>query len=119
MPAPLPVELRERIVRAYFEHDLTKAEVAELFNVGEATVTRLLARNRRGSLEPDPLPGGRPKILPMHEEWLRAQLEADPYLTSYELADRYNRRFSAEPVHRSSILRAMHRLGFTHKKRPR
>lgn len=119
MPAPLPIELRERIVRAYFEHDLTKAEVAELFNVGEATVTRLLARNRRGSLEPDRAPGGRPKLGPMHDEWLRTELEADPYLSSYELAERFNRRFSAERVHRSSILRAMHRLGFTHKKRLR
>ena len=36
---------------------------------------------------------------------------------SYELAARFNKRFRATKVHRSTILRAMHDLGFSFKKK--
>lgn len=119
MPAGLPIELRERIVRAHVEHGLSPEEVAELFGVGRTSVLRFIAKHRRGEpLEPGRAPGGTPKLGDTELTWLRGRLEEDPYLTSYELTAKYNRAFPKNRVHRSTILRAMHTLGFTHKKRP-
>gem|GEM_PF-3891486 len=43
---PLSVDLRRRIVERYQKGDVTYAEVAAWFHVGEATVSRLLRRSR-------------------------------------------------------------------------
>lgn len=120
MPAALPIELRERIVRAHVERGMPQIEIAEVFQVAVRTVSRYVAKyEQNASLEPGYAPGATPKLTPDHEAWLRAELEADPFTSSYDLAARFNRRFRASAVHRSTILRAMHRLGFTHKKRRR
>lgn len=120
MPASFPIELRERIVRAHAELGLRPAEIAETFAVSDASVRRLIEKVENGeSLEPG-VGSGRPAKLGEDElDWLRGELEADPYLTSYELSARYNRAFRSNQVHRSTILRAMHALGYTFKKRRR
>lgn len=119
MPAGLPIELRTRIVRAHVDQGLSMQEIAELFGVGRTTVRRYLAKNARGeSLEPRVAPGARPKLGTKEFAWLKKSIEKNPYVTSYELATLYNRRFRKNQVHRSTVLRAMHQLGFTHKKRP-
>lgn len=113
-----PIELRERIVAAHVDQGLSISEVAELFAVSYASVRRYVKKASRGeSLEPSSPPGAAEKLGRKEREWLRRALEANPFTTSYELAARYNRSFPSNQVHRSSILRAMHRLGFTHKKR--
>ena len=115
----LPIELRERIVQAHVDRGLSQTQVAELFQVGRTTVRRYLQKVEAGeSLEPGRPPGPTPKLTPKHFTWLKSCLQEDPYLTSYELAAKYNRRFKSNPVHRSTILRAMHKLGYTYKKRP-
>jgi transposase len=53
---PLSLDLRKRIVVRYAKGDVTYAQVAELFDVGEASVSRLRRREReRGDLHPDPI----------------------------------------------------------------
>ena len=120
MPASFPIELRERIVRAHMELGLRPAEIAETFAVSSASVRRLIAKAENDeSLEPG-VGSGRPAKLGKKElDWVRRKLEADPYLTSYELSAHYNREFRSNRVHRSTILRAMHALGYTFKKRHR
>ena len=53
MPAPLAIDLRQRIIKAYEAGGVTQQQVAERFDVGIASVVRLLARKRAtGGLEP-------------------------------------------------------------------
>ena len=118
MPASLPIELRERIVGAHVEQGMSAAEISRVFQVGYTSVRRYLAKHELGaSLAPQFPPGKTPKLGPRELAWVKAELSANPYLTSYELSTRYNRAHRSNGVHRSTILRAMHKLGFTHKKR--
>lgn len=43
VPAPLSMDLRERIVKAVLEGKESQSEVAKRFDVGVATVVRLMA----------------------------------------------------------------------------
>lgn len=116
MPAALPVELRERIVGASHQ-GMAFAEIARVFRVGRTTVRRYVAMAAEGqSLEPRLPPGARPKLGPSAMEWLKKNIEANPFVTSYELSALFNRTHRRQRVHRSTILRAMHKLGFTFKK---
>lgn len=118
MPTPLSLDLRERIVEAYLAGKESNAEIAARFSVSVTTVERLSRRSREGrSLEPETPPGRPPKVTGTHREWIAGELERDPYLSSYELAARFRRRFPRCRVHRSTVLRVMHDLGFTFKKK--
>jgi putative transposase len=120
MPASIPIELRERIVRAHVERGMGLREIAELFAVGYSSVWRYISKHENGEdLEPGVAPGAQPKLTASQRSWLKKEIEDDPYLTSHELSARYNRRFRSNRVHRSTILRAMRALGFTHKKKRR
>ena len=93
-------------------------EIASIFRVGLTSVKRYLAMAANGlSLHPRSPPGAKSKLGQEDLTWLKAQLEANPYLTSYELSSSYNRAHRRNRVHRSTILRAIHKLGLTHKKR--
>ena len=119
MPASLPVELRERIVGAHIEHGMSAAEISSIFRVGYTSVRRYLAVHESGgSLEPRLPPGKEPKLGPAELDWVKNEMAAEPYLTSYELSTRYNRVHRSNQVHRSTILRAMHKVGLSFKKRP-
>ena len=120
MGIPQPIELRERIVRAHEEQGIAVDEIADLFGVSSTSIRRYLTKSAEGSsLAPRVPPGAKPKLSDSEYEWLRGQLQANPYLTSYELCERFNKRFDSNTVHRSTILRAMHKLGFTYKKKHR
>ncbi|HYD52963.1 MAG TPA: helix-turn-helix domain-containing protein [Gemmatimonadaceae bacterium] len=73
-------DLRKRIVLAYEEGDKTRDEVAEVFQVGRASVNRLVSRYREtGSVEPTPHGGGKPrKMTSRGEKVLRALVEDRP-----------------------------------------
>lgn len=62
MPEAHPLALRERLVDAYKRGGFTYASLAAMFGVGEATVSRLLTRDRRngGDLRPNAPGGGNP-----------------------------------------------------------
>lgn len=117
MPRALPVELRERIARAHIDQGMGVNEIAEVFHVSVASVRRYIAKASQGkSLAPAVPPGVSQKLGDKEYEWLRQELADDPYTTSYELANRYNRKFRSNQVHRSTILRAIGKLGFSYKK---
>lgn len=63
MPAPLPLELRERICQAYDNGEGSQATIAERFLVSRSTVERLLAQRRRtGSIAPGKSTGRKRKL---------------------------------------------------------
>lgn len=85
----MPVALRERIVAAYKRGGLKYVELAEVFGIGEATVSRLLARDRRnGDVAPDAHGGGNPRRIPPEQyDALRALVADAPDATRQELCD--------------------------------
>lgn len=118
MPASLPKEMRERIVKAHVEDGLSEQEVAELFKVGRSSVRRFLARHRSDeSLDPRVPRGATPKLGTEELEWIKARITDNPYQSTYDLADAYNEHFVENQVHRSTILRALKSLNLTHKKK--
>ncbi len=97
--------------------DKTVDDIATNFGVSHMSVRRLIAKAESGeSLEPG-VGAGRPTKLGEHElEWLRGEIKANPYATSYELSAKYNRQFRTNKVHRSTVLRAIRALGYSSKK---
>ena len=113
------VDLRERVVAAYEAGGVTDEEVAELFQVGEATVHRWKQLKRvTGSLATRPHGGGMPpKIKPEQLAVVRAIVEKEPDVTIPEAAAEYHRK-TGEKVSPSTMGRAIRGLGLTRKKRP-
>ena len=117
MSARLSLDLRKRIAAAHAARDGTNEEIAARFQVSRTTVERLGRRLREGTgLEPGKSTG-RPKVLlPKHYDGMAKELPKDPYLGSYGLAARFRKHFRHVKLHRSTVLRAMHDLGFSFKK---
>jgi transposase len=116
MPNALPIELRERAVRAYADGHESCEVVAERLSLNPWTLLRWIGRQREtGSVAPRPRGGGRvsPVDIPVLETVVRETRDA----TTEELTRAYNARVDrAHRVHRSSILRALHRTGYVFKK---
>ena len=113
------MDLRERIVARYQRGDVTYAQLAETFGIGEATVSRLLRRNReRGVLERD-APGGGfpPRIAPDQLACLVKLVAEKPDRTVPELCEVWMARHGGF-LSESSMKRALARAGVTRKKRP-
>lgn len=112
----LSVDLRRRIVEAYqAKLSGTYEKTAELFHVGEATVSRLLRRFREtGDVQHKPKGGNNPRRVDM--AWLRENLEAFPDARAADRIDAWVER-GGERVSETSMYNAMHALGWTHKKR--
>lgn len=62
------------------------------------------------------IPGPHSELKQKERDWLRAQIESDPYVNFYELTRLFKKSFPKNRVHRSRILRAMRDLGFSFKK---
>jgi len=77
-------------------------------------VRRLRAKK---SLEPRTSPGPAVKVKSKHRTWLSKALSKNPFLSSYELIRLFHKQFPSLQVHRSTILRVMHELGFSFKNR--
>jgi|SRR3712207_176733 len=108
-------DLREKIVDA-IGRGMPKAQAARTFGVGISTVKRYATKAQRGeSLEPAKAPGKRPKM----DERLRKLLEGDlkerPFVTLRERCD-YVEAISGLSVSRSTMCRAIARIGSTRKK---
>ena len=119
MPKPYPIELRERVVRAYEVHkDWGYRQVGEVFGVGEATVNRWVNRKRKtGSVAARPMGGAtRKAILDDEMEFIRAVLLEFPDSTLAELqgalAEEYGKHVPI-PTIWDNVRR---RLGFSRKR---
>jgi transposase len=116
MAEPHPIELRRRVVAAYEAGVGSYPEVAERFDVGEASVKRWVRLKRRlGNLIARPKGGGRRSAICLPD--IEAALGVRPDGTALELTAEINRvRPRKLRVHVSSTKRALHRHGFVVKK---
>ena len=108
-------DLRQKIVDA-IERGMPKAQAARTFGVGISTVKRYATKAQRGeSLEPGRAAGKRPKIDERVEKLLEADLEERPFVTLRERCE-YAEAVSGVSVSRSTMCRAIARIGSTRKK---
>lgn len=108
-------DLRQKIVDA-IERGMPKVEAARTFGVGISTVKRYASKAPRGeSLEPGKAPGKRPKIDEKVRKLLEEDLHERPLLTLRQRCD-YVEAISGVSVSRSTMCRAIARLGSTRKK---
>ncbi len=108
-------DLRRKIVDA-IERGMPKAQAARTFGVGVSTVKRYAARAQRGEpLEPGKAPGKRPKMDEKVSKILQEDLKERPFVTLRERCD-YVEAISGVSVSRSTMCRAIARLGKTRKK---
>lgn len=118
MPAPLSLDLRQRIVEAYLSGEGFQSDIAERFRVSENTVSRLVRRHRKtGSIAPTPQRRGPElRIRDEHAPLLETWLAEDSSLTQAELAHRFSET-TGRSVSQQSVSRALSRLKITRKKR--
>jgi transposase len=108
-------DLKERLVRAVAD-GLPMREAARRFRVAVTTVKRAVVQQREtGSLERKPIPGRPREISRAQEAILRARLEAEPDATVLEHCAWWAEHQGQE-VSEATMWRALHRLGWTHKK---
>ena len=108
-------DLRRKIVDA-IERGMPKAQAARTFGVGISTVKRYATKVRRGeSLEPGKAPGKRPKIDERVGKLLEEDLKERPFATLRERCE-YVEALSGVSVSRSTMCRAIARVGSTRKK---
>jgi transposase len=113
--ADLSIDLRRRIVEAYRNKKSgTYVETAEMFRVGEATVSRLLRRQRETGDVLDKRRGGNnPRRIDL--EWLQRHLEEN---RDARVVDRIEAwvQLGGRRVGETAMLNAIRALGWTHKK---
>ena len=108
-------DLRERIVRAV-DQGRSQREAARLFSVGVSSVKRYLQQQAQtGSLARRPIPGGVRRIGLEQEAALDAQVAAALEATVAEHCTRWEAE-QGQQVSRSTMGRAIRRLGWTRKK---
>ena len=118
--AILSMDLKQRVVDSVLKDKLTQAETARRLSVSESTVSRTIIDYReRGTIAPREYRRGPiPSLGEEHFDWIRARMKESPFLSTYELTPLFREAFPALQVHRSTILRALHRIGLSVKKRP-
>jgi transposase len=116
---PCPLETRLRIVGAVDQQFWTIEEIAEMFNVSERYVYKLLAlRRETGDLTPRPHGGGAvAKLVEKRLLKLAELVAAQPDATLNELCVMINRRQSRK-VTVSTVCRGLQKIDITVKKRP-
>jgi transposase len=115
MPAPMSMDLRERIVHAV-ERGSSIREAARRFAVSPSAAIKLMQRVRAtGSAAPARYGGHRPRVLGSHEADLRRLVEATPDLTLAEIQTELQRRCGLQ-AGLSTIHKALRRIGLRHKK---
>jgi transposase len=109
-------DLKERLVRAVADGQPLR-EAARRFGVAVSTVKRAIVQQREtGSLARRPIAGRPREINRAHETILRARLEAAPDATMLEHCAWWAKHMGQE-LSEATMWRALHRLGWTHKKR--
>src|SRR5215211_5071886 len=109
------VDLRRRIVSAV-ESGMSKAQAACTFSVSLSSVKRYVDKARRGeSLAPKKRPGSLPKLDEKARKLREDDLRERPYLTLQDRCE-YIEVMTGLSVSRSTMCRAIARLGPTRKK---
>ncbi len=113
----LSLDLRRRIVAAYERDEGTYFELAQRFGVGEATISRLLRRQRElGHVVPEIAGGGFPPRISDDQFPALLRLVGEmPDATLDQLKDCWRTRYGVD-LSRSSMLRSLQRAGVTRKK---
>lgn len=108
--------IRRRIVETYNSGlSGTYASAAALFGVGEATVSRLLRRQREtGGVEPSRVGGNNPRKVDL--EWLKTHAEESPDARLIDRIEAWSERSGCR-VASSTMSNAMKAIGWTYKKR--
>lgn len=92
MPAPLSIDLRQRIWDSYCEDNQSASVLARRFRVSSSAVSRLIARAKEtGAVATfKPGPKGPSKFLTTHRQAVRQWLDEMPDLYLHELQTRSN-----------------------------
>lgn len=108
-------DLRKKIVDA-IKRGMPKVQAACTFGVGISTVKRYATKAEKGEpLEPGKAPGKPPKMDERVSKLLEADLEERPFVTLRERCE-YVEAISGVSVSRSTMCRAIARIGSTRKK---
>jgi transposase len=108
-------DLRQKIVSAT-ERGMPKAQAARTFGVGISTVKCYATKAQKGEpLEPGKAPGKRPKMGERVGKLLEEDLKERPFATLQERCE-YVEAVSGVSVSRSTMCRAIARIGSTRKK---
>lgn len=112
MARTYPIELRERVIKAYDAGRGSSRQLGELFGVSGAWIRKLLQqRHATGSIAPILYkPGPKPKLTESQRERLCQLVADEPDLTLAELRRKLRLRCSLVTVWRS-----LRELGFTKK----
>jgi transposase len=109
------VDLRQKIVDA-IERGMPKTQAARTFGIGISTVKRYATKAEKGEpLEPAKAPGKRPKMDERVSKLLEEDLKERPFVTLRERCE-YVEAISGVSVSRSTMCRAIARIGSTRKK---
>jgi transposase len=108
-------DLRRRIVSAV-ERGMSKAQAARTFSVSLSSVKRYVNKAQRGEpLAPKKRPGSAPKLDEKTMKLLEEDLKERPYATLQERRE-YMEAMTGLSVSRSTMCRAIARIGSTRKK---
>jgi transposase len=118
MPRPCSQDLRQRVVDVYLAGGRSYREVGEQFSVGDSTVVRWVKLFREtGSVAAKPARGGQPsKLEDGGLEAVQILVLEKPDIIEREITGALARLHRIQ-VSRSSVNRALHRLGLSRKKR--
>jgi transposase len=98
------------------ERGMPKAQAARTFGVGISTVKRYATKAQKGEpLEPGKAPGKRPKMDERVSKLLEEDLQERPFATLRQRCE-YVEAVSGVSVSRSTMCRAIARIGSTRKK---
>jgi putative transposase len=115
MPAPISLDLRERIVEAV-EGGSSIRQAARRFVVSPSAAIKLMQRfEATGSSAPEPSGGRRPLLLEAHADTLKTMVEAERDITLVEIQAELERRLGMT-AGLSTIHRMLRRLGLRLKK---
>lgn len=117
MPAPLSVDLRQRVIAAYQAKEGSQRQLAERFKVSLSFVRDLSRRYRQtGTVEPKPHGGGAvAKLGPAQLSIVKALVEAQPDALLEELCERLAKK-TAINVSVSTMQQAIQNLELSVKK---
>lgn len=112
------LDLREKVLLAYQNNDLSEREIARLFGVSLSFVRDLLKLYREtGHIDPKPHAGGTPRSIDgAHLLILRKCVDRRPDATLEELREDY-RTLTNQSVSVSTIGLSLRRMGYTRKKK--